>query len=357
MMHVKIWQRYLFQEILIVFFLFLACFYSIYALIDYSLHMQDFMQDSRVTFSHILLYYLFEFIKRADLLIPLSVLVTTIKVLFALNIKGELVALRASGLSLKVILRPFFYLAGFLALFNYLSNEWILPSSLTFVDQFQEQHWKCTSKDSHLYTSSLPDQSKLIYRTQDPQKQLLIDVFWLRNTDEIWRIKSLCYDPKQPMGFFVDQLKRNGEGHFEKIESFEKYPFPLFCMDRLDNYKPLISLENQKISTLFKNLTQKRLSPYEYPVALSYFLLKMTMPLLSLLVVTAIAPFCINHRRCFPVFLTYALALFGFIAFFALLDAAVILSENETVSAVYAILGPFFICLSLFSYRYLKRVQ
>lgn len=70
--------------------------------------MQNFMQDTRVTFSHIFLYYLFEFIKRADLLIPLAVLITTIKVLFALNIKGELVALRASGLSLKVILRPFF---------------------------------------------------------------------------------------------------------------------------------------------------------------------------------------------------------------------------------------------------------
>ncbi|MGL5263488.1 MAG: LptF/LptG family permease [Candidatus Rhabdochlamydia sp.] len=355
-MYIKIWQRYLFREILTVFFLFLGCFYSIYALIDYSLHMQDFMKDAKVTFSHILLYYLFEFIKRADLLIPLAVLITTIKVLFALNTKGELVALRASGLSVKTILRPFFFLAGSLALFNYISNEWILPSSLTFVDQFQEQHWKPTYKENHLYSLSLPDQSKLIYRAKDPQKQLLTDVFWLRNTDEIWRIKSLCYDPKQPTGFFVDQLKRNSEGYFEKMDSFEKYPFALFHMDRLENCKTSISLENQKTSTLFKKLRQKSLSPYEYPAALSYFLLKIVMPLLSVLVVIAVAPFCINHRRNFPVFLTYALALFGFIAFFTLLDAAVILSENETISAFYAILLPFFICFSLFSYRYFKRV-
>lgn len=355
-MYVKIWQRYLFQEILTIFFLFLGCFYSLYALIDYSLHMQDFMQDAKVTFSHILFYYLFEFIKRADLLIPLAVLITTIKVLFALNTKGELVALRASGLSVKAILRPFLYLAGSLALFNYISNEWILPSSLSFVDRFQEQHWKSASKENHLYTLSLPDQSTLVYRAQDPQKQLLTDVFWLRNADEIWRIKSLFYDPKQPTGFFVDQLKRSDKGYFEKAESFEKYPFALFGMDHLENCKTVISLENQKISTLFKKLRQKSLSPYEYPAALSYFLLKMIMPLLSVLVVIAIAPFCINHRRSFPVFVTYALALFGFIAFFTLLDAAVILSKNETISAFYAILCPFFICFSLFSYRYFKRV-
>lgn len=356
-MHVKIWQRYLTREIVSFFFLFLGCFYSIYALIDYSLHMQDFMQDTRITFFHIFLYYLFEFIKRADLLIPLAVLITTIKVLFALNIKGELVALRASGLSLKVILRPFFYLAIALALFNYISNEWILPSSLTFVDRFQEQHWKPSSKNSHLYTLSLSDQSKLIYHSKDTQKKLLTDVFWVRNVDEIWHMKSLCYDIKQPIGFFVDQLKRNGKGHFERVESFEKYAFGLFSKGLLENYKISTSLENQKISILFKDLVQKRLSPYEYPTALSYFLLKVTMPLLSLLVVLAIAPFCISHRRCFPVFLTYALALFGFIAFFTLLDAAIILSENETISAFYAILFPFCICFSLFSYRYFKRVQ
>ena len=356
-MHVKIWQRYLIREIVRFFFLFLGCFYFIYALIDYSLHMQDFMQDTRITFSHIFLYYLFEFIKRADLLIPLAVLITTIKVLFALNIQGELVALRASGLSLKAILRPFFYLAIALALFSYISNEWILPSSLTFVDRFQEQHWKPSSKDRHLYTLSLSDQSNLIYQAKDPQKQLLTDVFWVRNADEIWRMKSLCYDLKQPTGFFVDQLKRNGKGHFERVESFEKYPFDLFSKGLLENYKTPISLENQKISTLFKDLVKKRLSPYEYPIALSYFLLKITMPLLSLLVVLAVAPFCISHRRCFPVFLTYALALFVFIAFFTLLDAAVILSENETISAFYAILFPFCICFSLFTYRYFKRVQ
>lgn len=355
-MHLKIWQRYLTREIGSFFFLFLGCFYSIYALIDYSLHMQDFMQDTRVTFSHIFFYYLFEFIKRADLLIPLAVLITTIKVLFALNIRGELVALRASGLSLKVILRPFFYLAIALALFHYMSNEWILPSSLTFVDRFQEQHWKPSSKDSHLYTLSLSDQSKLIYQAKDLQKQLLTDVFWIRNADEIWRMKFLYYDLKQPTGFFVDQLKRNSKGHFEKIESFEKYSFTLF-KGLLEKHKTPLSLENQKISTLFKDLVKKRLSPYEYPIALSYFLLKITMPLLSLLVVLAIAPFCTSHSRSFPVFLTYALALFGFIAFFTLLDATIILSKNETISAFYAILMPFCICFSLFSYRYFKRVQ
>lgn len=61
----------------------------------------------------------------------------------------------------------------------------------------------------------------------------------------------------------------------KKIESFEEYPFTLF-KGLLENYNTPLSLENQKISTLFKDLVKNRLSPYGYPIALSYFLLKIS---------------------------------------------------------------------------------
>src|SRR5579862_8822250 len=98
-----IWERYLFREILKVFFLFLGCFFFLYSILDYSLHMQDFLVDKKIHFSHLLIYYSYQFIKRADMLIPLALLIATLKVLFTINARGELVALQASGIPTKRI--------------------------------------------------------------------------------------------------------------------------------------------------------------------------------------------------------------------------------------------------------------
>ena len=108
----SIWQRYLFREILKVFFLFLGCFFFLYSIMDYSLHMQDFFVDKQIHLDHLFIYYFYQFIKRADLLIPLAFLIATLKVLFSFNARGELVALQASGLSSRKILRPFFLFAS-----------------------------------------------------------------------------------------------------------------------------------------------------------------------------------------------------------------------------------------------------
>ena len=62
-----LWERYLLREILKIFFLFLFCFYSLYAMVDYSLHMQDFIVDKRIQFLHIAAYYGFQFVKRCPL--------------------------------------------------------------------------------------------------------------------------------------------------------------------------------------------------------------------------------------------------------------------------------------------------
>ena len=94
----RIWERYIFRETLKVFFLFLGCFYFLYAMIDYSTHMQDFIVDKRIQVSHIIGYYSFMFIKRADLIVPLAALIACIKQLLSMTHNGELVALQSSAI-------------------------------------------------------------------------------------------------------------------------------------------------------------------------------------------------------------------------------------------------------------------
>lgn len=361
MIFTRIWQRYLLKEIFKIFSLFLGCFFFLYSLIDYSLHMQDFIVDKTIQVSHIITYYLFQFIKRASLLLPLSLLIATLKTLFTMNAKGELIALQASGLSLRKILSPFFFLATLSMLFNLISSEWILPSSLNYLDQFRENHFKHSHRGNRkepIHVLTLKDRSKIIYRLEDREKKLFCDVFWVRSSDEIWRMQSLSSDPKQPIGFFVDHLLRNPEGYLEKQESFDTYHFSDFKWEKDRIGKGQIPLENRKISQLYRLLFDPKItSNYERGEILTHLLFKCMSPLISFIVILAAAPFCLKHSRQLPIFFTYTICLFGFVAFFALMDAAVILGENQVLPPSFSILFPVLVSLFGFGYYYQKYLR
>ena len=344
----KIWERYVFFETLKVFFLFLGCFYFLYAMIDYSTHMQDFMIDKQIQVSHMIGYYSYMFIKRADLLIPLAALIASIKQLLSMLGNGELVALQASGISLKKISRPFFLLCGLCTLFNYSSFEYFLPSSLNFLDRVREAHFKHAHRGSRtepVHALYLKDGSRIIYQVKDAEKNQFFDVFWIRSSDDIWRMQTLSSDPHNPIGTYVDHIQRDKRGNLGKTESFDTYTFSPFKWQPDLAGKGYVPIENRKISELLHLLSaKKQATAVERPQILSYLLFKLVMPLLSLLSVMAIFPYCIRYSRAVPTFLTYALAIFGYIAFCTFMDAGVILGENNIIPPFAAVLGPFLAC-------------
>lgn len=354
----KIWERYILREMVKIFFLFLGCFFFLYALVDYSLHMQDFIVDRKIQLSHLTVYYFFQFVKRADLLVPLALLVATLKVLFSMNTRGELTALQSSGLPAKKILRPLFFLGLLCVLFNLISSEFLLPNSLNFLDQFREKHFKHSHRGNRkepIHVLPLKDKSKVVYQAEDKENNLFVDVFWIRSVDEIWRMHSLSTDPKNPVGYFVDRLQRNREGIFEKTESFDHYRFSSFTWQPDPIGRGSIPVENRRLSELLRLLIQKdKITPYEYSQTLTHFLFKICIPFLPLLVILASAPFCLKVSRNLPIFFTYAIALFSLIAFFAFVDAAIILGENRILSPYMAIVTPFCFCLFLFGLNYYR---
>lgn len=103
-----IWKRYLFKEFFKVFFLMIFCCYFLFVLIDYSAHTKTFHQPG-IHFLDILIYYLFQFTKRAEMLITASTLIASIKVLTTLNVHGEITALVTNGLSLRRLLSPLLF--------------------------------------------------------------------------------------------------------------------------------------------------------------------------------------------------------------------------------------------------------
>ena len=133
------WKKYLFVEVLKIFFFFSLCFFLLYALMDYSIHMQQICKSQHANFGAILLYYLCQFVKRIDLIFPLAFLVATIKTLMTLNVNSELVAFLAGGISKRTLLRPFFSLALVLSLAVLISFQFVTPKALRFIDGFEKE--------------------------------------------------------------------------------------------------------------------------------------------------------------------------------------------------------------------------
>jgi len=355
-MFTKTWERYLFRELFKTFTFFLAAFYFLYVVIDYSAHMQDFLHGSSLSLSNLFLYYTFQFVKRADILLPLALIVASIRLLLSLNSHKELAAFQSAGMPWKKLLRPFYFIAFASMLIVALFNEYALPTSLNHIDKFYDAHLRHSyrgNRSEPLQVIHLEDHSKLIYQYYDSAKEAFFDVIWICSPDEFWRIKYLEADPKKPVGEHVDHLVRNKEGYFEKKSSFDTLELKDLKWRSDLPRKGFIPFENRSISALYHMLKEdQKLSTYQSNELLTQILYKSAMPLLAPLALLCCSPFCVRHGRQLPHLLIYSLSIFGFVGFIALLDAAVILGENATVSPYLAIFFPFSLITLLFGWNY-----
>ncbi len=216
----KIWERYFLQEIIKVFFLFISCFYILYVLIDFSTHLNSFVR-SKGAYTEWMLYYAYTFAKRLTIIIPFALLIASIKTLCSLNVRNELVALLASGISIKRLMRPFLWVGLGCVLFLYITLETIIPYALKGIKRIEDSHFSKFKKEQskEIQTLLLKDQSTLIYQGYDTSKDLFYDVYWIRSIDDIYHMKFLLPFVESPTGRFVDHLQRNPQGVLCKTET------------------------------------------------------------------------------------------------------------------------------------------
>ncbi|MBM3198946.1 MAG: LptF/LptG family permease, partial [Chlamydiae bacterium] len=253
----KIWVRYLSSQLLQTFCFFLFAFFLLYILIDFSTHMQDFFVEKTLSFTKLSTYYLLQLLKRLLFLLPLALLVATIRVLTSLQVHRELIALQASGIHLKKILQPFFLLAIFCSFLGYANEEFLTPQALSFLELTQK-----TGKKDSLHKGpkrqftilNLNDSSKLIYQKIDKEKNAFFDVYWVRSFNDIWKMKYLSTCPESPLGTYVDHITRNEQGFLEKQESFSQLLLPALHWETQLLHKKQSSTRYQKPSELISLL-------------------------------------------------------------------------------------------------------
>lgn len=208
----QLWERYFLKEFAKIFFFFLFGFYGLYVLIDYASHTSSLAHHHvQIPFFELARYYLFIFSSRAEILIPLALLIAVCKTLISLNVHGELIALMASGFKLKTLLRPFLF-AGFVAMILlYLNEQFLIPRALTKLRRIEDSTKHQRSRNSPkvaAHSMVLEDGSIFLFQSYDTAKEQFFDVYWIESLDSIYRIKYLAPELPHPTGYFVDHLTR-----------------------------------------------------------------------------------------------------------------------------------------------------
>ena len=122
----KILDRYIIRQFLIVFVFGLLSFISIFIIIDMMEKLDDFI-DAQAPTSIVVQYYIASIPDIVKLMIPVAVLLSALFVTGRLSSQNELAAIKSSGTSLYRIMAPFFIVTFIICLFSIYLNGWVVP--------------------------------------------------------------------------------------------------------------------------------------------------------------------------------------------------------------------------------------
>ncbi|MCB1112682.1 MAG: LptF/LptG family permease [Chlamydiia bacterium] len=357
---VKIWERYFLKQYLAILFLILFCFFGLFVIVDFASHANLFrFQRIHFTLLEIAYYYGCEFANHLDVLIPLALLIATIKTLTTLNTSNELTALLVGGVPLHRLVRPFLIVGLLGTAVLYLNTQFLQPLTATSRKVLYEQ--RKTGSHKHTLTNvqhlAVADNSDLIYHHYDPTSNRLVDAYWIRSPSDIFHMQHLYTDMTVPLGEHVKHLTRNEAGQLIPHEFNEKREFPELTIESSLLMENLNVAKELSLTELWKRYQKSSGTHSEKAsTAISDLLFKVSMPWLSILAIIAPIPFCTTHSRTLPIFLIYTVGLAAFLTFFLLLKAFLLLGQRQVLSPFVAIGVPFLL-FTIIIYRSFRKMS
>lgn len=355
---IKIWERYLLLDCLKGTLSFLAVFYGLYVLLDFASHTTSFYHF-RAHWLEIVVYYLCDLIKQLDILLPLSLLVASIRTLCRLNVHHELVALLCSGLSKRALLRPLLVVALASTLFLYVNSQFLFPTAITKLKKIEMDRANKKKKKLRLEVAqkvNLPNGTMLLYHHYDAESKTFFDTYWVRSIDDLFRIESLSFG-STPIGKFVDHIIRNKEGELFVSESDQERSFPELSVNQERLFEAVATPEDLSLSQLFNKLPNEEDIKSEKEAQISsVFYYKLVIPWFCLLAVIGPAPFCLTITRALPQFFIYAGSLFSLIFCSILMESLMLLGKKQVAAPFFLVLIPFLAIFTLLSWNFRKKI-
>ena len=123
---VKILDRYIIRQFILVFLFGLLAFICIFIIIDMMEKLDDFI-DAQAPTSIVLQYYAASIPDIVKLMIPVAVLLSALFVTGRLASQNELAAIKSSGTSLYRTMAPFLVVTVIICIFSFYLNGWVVP--------------------------------------------------------------------------------------------------------------------------------------------------------------------------------------------------------------------------------------
>lgn len=353
----KIWHRYFLKTFFSTFFLFLICFYGLYCLIDYSGHTSN-MNHHHGGFGllEIIFYYVGEFSRRFDIIIPFGILLATARTLLLFNSRSELVALMAGGYSLRSLLTPFIFVGLAMTLISFANEEWVQPRASHYIKSIEDRYVLLKKKKRGIPTAHhvpLVDGSLLIFQNYIENEELFKDLFWIRSTDEIYRMGTLKAFQSPPIAGDVELLQRQDNGFLMVANTHDTLAMEDLVLNKNQLLETIVQPTLFPLSLLWEKLPDAPKSEKEAAI-LTAFTKKMFLPWLSLFAVLISAPFCVTFGRQIPSFMIYACSIFALVALYLVLDAGEVLAKRQMMHPAVALLIPMALASLFPLWRYVR---
>lgn len=340
---IRLWWRHLFTDCARITAAILMVLSSLYIIVDYSVHGKLLTQGG-VGVSGMLVYYGALIAYHAPFLLPLALLLGTMRSLLTLNLRRELLALKAGGMSNWALISPYLAL-GLLVACTLLANyQFVYPKACQICDQIASEviGKRSGSKGPSLRALALKDGSKLLYQRYDPARRLLFDTLWIRLDGSIYRAKYLDPHSDQLNGWWVDYLSRTESGALALQESWQNVRLPDMGFDLQADLQMLLTAPDAlSLTALFHRLpSAHHIVTDRNSELIAYFHSKLALPWVGLIMLLCISPYCMQFSRQTPLFVIYGVAIMGFLSLQTVLDVSLILAKSHLISASWAAWSP-----------------
>lgn len=331
-----------------LFFVF-GSFGILYILIDYSLNIKHFLNNS-ASFSTMLLYFLSCYLMRFDFFLILSLLFATLYTIFYLKRWYELLAFQAGGISLKRLFAPVIRISFLSFLLMLAFYQYVYPRITEIVTDFQQNTLK---KGSMVYTTpqarsiQLEDGTTIFFTHIDPDTGMLQNAYIFSSLEKCWFCSA--YDPHMQKGYHVGLLLRGKEGFEYDGIQFNEYDFskelPLFSPShwgkRYHKALPLREIYEKMKHARYKNVRMAHESNFMYKISISF---------IGALLLPIILGYAKSFHRKESIGILFATTFAGFMCLYMMCISCKILGEEELFSTLYSLpilLG----ILTTFSFR------
>ena len=291
-----------------------------------------------------------------DVLVPFALLIACVKTLCTLNTHNELVALMASGIRLKTLMLPFIAFGLCFTFAIYFNTEVLQPQAMKYHKHLDYTRAKAKQKTHHhpmIQQIPLEDSSSIVFQNYEPDAERFYDAYWIRSIDDIYRIRYLYPNMTIPKGAFVEHLQRDAQGTLAMTEIVAEKQFDDMHFNQATLLESVTTPDALSISAMKEKIaTQGELLSEKDARLLTTYYHKLAMPWLCLLAVIAPMPLCTRFSRTLPVFFIYALSIFGLVAFYLIMNSAMVLGERQVMPPAVAIWLPFSCFFTFFGYRF-----